>query len=325
VRALQNLENAVKSSLRRTPFFGAVKRIYQRRVRAAGLFDAALIDVTDGCNLRCPFCYNDWGERRGAVSMSEEHFRKVIEAMPLVRDAGVAISCSFEPFLHPRFLALLRSIPRRLRAKGFFSTNLAARLPGDVFEGLASAPLHHINISLESLSRDTYELCRKGASFPRFLENLGRLSEAISRAPDGPALHFITMACRLNHREIPGLVERCRRELGAAYHEIRPFTRTPANEAWVGEHGIGRPEWEELREALEGLGLRHWNLLPPPPDDEPVHYMELPETRFLRIEAGGKLQLGQNHALEPELSVHLDEIGHMQAFLKDWIRRRDSQ
>ena len=60
VRARQRLETLVKNSLRGTPLYGVVKGLYQSTVRAAGLFDVALVDVTNGCNLRCPFCYNDW-------------------------------------------------------------------------------------------------------------------------------------------------------------------------------------------------------------------------------------------------------------------------
>jgi len=122
----------------------------------------ALVDVTDGCNLRCPFCSNDWSGPPGRTLMSEEHFRKVVEILPLFPTGGVALSCSCEPLLHPGFVGLLSAIPRRHRDRGYFSTNLALRLPGEVLEGLAAAPLHHINVSVESLRPGVYEATRKG-------------------------------------------------------------------------------------------------------------------------------------------------------------------
>ncbi|HHQ48938.1 MAG TPA: radical SAM protein [Acidobacteria bacterium] len=312
---------AVKNLLRKTPFYGVAKDLYRRRVRAAGLFDVALLDITNGCNLRCPFCYNDWSAVGEPALMPVERFDRVVQVFGLVRNDGVAISCSFEPFLHPQFPELLARIPARYRSKGYFSTNLARPLRGGVAEALAAAPLHHINVSMESLTAATYEACRKGASFPRFHANLEALARAVAGSRRGPALHVITMLCDLNLREIPELVRRCREELGVAYHEVRPFTRTPANEAWIAAHGVTEEQWRWLRDALDSSGATHCNLLPLPRDEGSTHYMELPDTRFLRVEADGRLALGQNPRMEPELETHLDEIDDLESFLKRWIRR----
>jgi len=324
MRIARTARTLVKNALRKTPFFDMAKDIYRKRVRAAGLFDVALIDVTNGCNLRCPFCYNDWSAHREPVLMSLEHFDRIVQLFPHVRNDGVAISCSFEPLLHPQFVELLRRIPARFRAKGYFSTNLARPLGPGTAEGLATAPLHHINISVESLSPATYELCRKGADFSRFHANLSALARALASTADGPALHFITMLCDLNHREIPELVRRCREELGAVYHEIRPFTRTPANEPWIAKHAVGEDQWQWLRETLDANGASHCNLLPLPPDEASIHYMELPEIRFLRVEADGKLALGQNRQMQPELHTHLNEIEDLESFITAWIQQRQA-
>jgi len=309
----------LKNTLRGTPFFGVVKGLYRFAVRTAGLFDVALVDVTNGCNLRCPFCYNDWSAPRTAARMSRDHFQKVVELMPLVRQGGVALSCSYEPFLHPGFTGLLGMIPSRLRGAAYFSTNLALPLDHRVFRDLAAAPLHHVNVSVESLHPETYEACRAGARFETFRENLSHLAEALGETPGSPELHFITMACRPNLDGIPELVRRCREEFGAAYHEIRPFTTTPWNAGWLAEHGLDRRQWKALEEALHATGMEHVNLLGFPEHESTVHYMDLPETRFVRVEAEGVVSLGQNRELRPELVTHLDEIPDMRRFVREWI------
>ncbi len=322
MRLRRRLETALKNGLRGSPLYGAVKGLRRRMLRAAGHFDVALVDVTDGCNLRCPFCYNDWSGPPGRTLMSEEHFRRVVEILPLFPVGGVALSCSYEPLLHPGFTGLLRTIPRRHRDRGYFSTNLALRLSGEVLEDLAGAPLHHINVSVESLTPGVYEATRRGGSLDRFLDNLRRLSRALHRHPDGPQLHIITMVCDLNHLEIPELVRRCREEFGAAYHELRPFTRTASNREWIDGHALGQERWKALGEALDASGFSHVSLLPLPSEADTVHYMELPETAFVRIEADGTLRLGRNPGMEAELTTHLDEVGALRPFLERWLRRR---
>lgn len=98
-------------------------------------------DITSNCNLRCPYCVNDWGSIKGNTFMTKETFEKAIALLPLIKDDGCfRFSCIFEPTIHPEFTELLRMIPEKDRKKVFFTTNLAKRLSDDVFRELRICP-----------------------------------------------------------------------------------------------------------------------------------------------------------------------------------------
>ena len=98
------------------------QRLDPRLVR----YDHIACDVTDNCNLRCPFCINDFSNASSA-KMQDRHFARVIEIAPLANDQSVFVSCLCEPLLHPRLLDLLKMIPAPLRVKFFLTTNLSVR------------------------------------------------------------------------------------------------------------------------------------------------------------------------------------------------------
>lgn len=185
-----------------------------------------MCDITSNCNLRCPFCVNDWTQIRGNVNMSQEMFGRALElaASDNIGAEGFFISCAFEPLIHPDWQGLFAMVPMDLKRKAFISTNLTSPLTDDQIAALSGANLSHINVSLESLRPDLYEWFRRGATHDVFGDNLTRLSFALSANPDGPRLRLITMLFRQNAAEIGEIVTYGREELGAERHEVRtPF------------------------------------------------------------------------------------------------------
>jgi len=76
-------------------------------------------DVTNNCNLRCPFCTNGqtWSEASSA-RMSSDNLKKYYSLAPLLYDgSSLHLSCRMEPFLQLNLSTLSRRF-RRESARG---------------------------------------------------------------------------------------------------------------------------------------------------------------------------------------------------------------
>jgi MoaA/NifB/PqqE/SkfB family radical SAM enzyme len=214
-----------------------------------GQWNTLIVDITSGCNLRCPFCYNDFSKHKTTVLMKKETFSKIVEIMPLVRHK-IYLSCNFEPTLHPEFAEFVHMIPAESRKKCFFTTNLSAKISDKTIDELGRSGLHYINISLDSFDPAVFESLRKGAHHHNFMNNLDRLCHAFAQMPDAPSLRYITMVFKQNVKEIPSILEKCHEKYLASENEFRNSPDMPLNK-WPAEHAISDSDWKDLREELE--------------------------------------------------------------------------
>ncbi len=226
----------------------------------SALFDGYIhlmnIDVTDNCNLRCPFCFSDF-TKATSTRMSEEVFDKVLSLLPLVPEQSFFVSCAFEPFLHPRFTELLKRIPANQKNKGFFTTNLTIPLSPAIFEDLSVSNINHMNISLDSLDATTFEQLRLRGKFTVFKRQLETLVSVFRNAANPPKLRYITMAFRQNLHELPTLVRATHENYLPYEHEIRlPFDYTSMDSGWKAASMLTAEEWYALEKTIAGLGYR---------------------------------------------------------------------
>ena len=225
-------------------------------------------DITSNCNVRCPFCLNDWRNIRGSINMREETFSKLIQLIPLAMDEGFFFSCLFEPTIHPDFVPYLLKLPASGRQKVFFTTNLAKRLPRETFYELRRINVHHINISLDSLNPVIYEDLRRGAKFDTFMGNLENLVSVFRGYPGAPRIGYITMLFKQNLNEILDLVSVCHERYLAYHHDVRtPFEYSLAymDKEWIQKSMVSRKEWDELGTELRKLPFNSSLCIPPPP------------------------------------------------------------
>lgn len=239
-------------------------------------------DIVDNCNLRCPFCLVDYENVRTTNRMTEETFRKWIAVMPLVRDGAFYISCLHEPTLHPRLFDFIGMIPDDLRRKVFFTTNLCKPLKDHQIEALARSRLHHVNVSMDTLDAELFEVLRKGGRLRIFMDNLSRLVAAFRASDAAPQLRYISMAYRSNLDELPGLVSRAFEELHAGRHEVRyTYNVRHIAQAFREQHFLSREDWRALEARL--ASLPHPIDVVTPPDDydkthaRSVNYWEMPD------------------------------------------------
>jgi molybdenum cofactor biosynthesis enzyme MoaA len=165
------------------------------------------MDIVDNCNLRCPFCVYDYSKTFATNTMDPATLDAVLRFLPYTLDSNFWFSCLHEPALHPDFMAFLDRVPRGLRRKVFFTTNLAKRMKPEYFRFLADGGFANVNISIESLDPAIYERMRKGARQRIFLENWDGLMAALATGSAPPFLRYIVMVYKSNLAEIPSLVE----------------------------------------------------------------------------------------------------------------------
>lgn len=214
-------------------------------------------DIVNNCNLRCPFCVVDYSNIRGLKLMAEDTFEKMFDLLPGLPRGNFWLSCLHEPTMHPKFIDFIEKVPRELRDRISFTTNLSRRLPDDFFPRLANSGIHSIRISYDSRNPELFAELRSGAKYPLFESNVARLVEQLERSANRPHLRFITMAFRENQGEIRDLILHCREKLQADSHEIRFMFYLPHLARWGKEHILADSEWTTLERSLLPLKSSH--------------------------------------------------------------------
>ncbi|MPY86430.1 MAG: radical SAM protein [Luteitalea sp.] len=223
-------------------------------------------DITNNCNLRCPFCLVDYNAVTRTQLMSEETYRNLLRLVPCVPDGSFYLSCLHEPTLHPRLNAFLELIPDNARRKIFFTTNLARPLKAADFDAWAQSGLHHINVSLDTLEANRFAELRKFGRFDVFKKNLDLLTEVFRRTTGAPRLRYITMAFKSNFDELPEIVRYSREHWLASENEIRyTFNVAHITDDFRRREYLHKDEWGLLTERLHQTGYPV--LITYPPED----------------------------------------------------------
>lgn len=214
-----------------------------------------MCDITNNCNLRCPFCTNDFSKISKTVFMSRPTFGKVLQLLPLV-NARFFFSCGFEPTIHPQFIEYLEDIPDRYKRRTFFTTNLAVPLSDGAIYRLSRLKIAYMNISVESFNPFLYESLRRGAQFNIFIDNLERLTHVFSRYAHAPSLRYITMVVKSNISELPHILEMCSRKYLSEENEFRSSYILPMDD-WRRENLLSDEEWMQVEKLLSIMPFKY--------------------------------------------------------------------
>ncbi len=139
----------------------------RRRSRPYGGF----LDVTNRCNLRCPYCFTGHGLKDGR----EVRFVAPETVQRLVDEAGryligINLFNWGEPFLHPEIAAIIRTF-HEARIFTKIASNLNVRKP-QVLEAAMRAGLDYLSVSLDGVTQEVYAKYRKGGDLKLVLDNL---------------------------------------------------------------------------------------------------------------------------------------------------------
>ncbi len=132
-----------------------------------------MLEVTNRCQLHCITCPREYGlgARMDKGHMDVGKAKSLIDSAHTYLDR-IALTGLGEPFLYPHLVELVEHISGRNRGLSIFvSTN--AQHPGTAeLAGRLADRIDTLQISIDGCG-EVFESIRKGASYGRFLENLG--------------------------------------------------------------------------------------------------------------------------------------------------------
>jgi len=168
------------------------------------------IELSNRCNLECAMC-------SGFFSSSIRANREKLPALPMVY--GNAFVEQFTPFIpylknanfvggEPFLIDIYYQI-WELFMELNPNCNISITTNGTVYTGRVKRVLEnlncHINVSLDSVNKATYESIRKNATFERTLSNLDAFTEI--NVSNGKPLTISTCAMVSNWSELPDIIE----------------------------------------------------------------------------------------------------------------------
>ena len=210
-------------------------------------------DVTNHCNARCFFCFNDW-DAFTPHNMTVETFKNLLKLLPLMGGTDFLVSCWFEPTINPAFYDMLDLLPAEYKDRVYFTTNLVTKIKDEDMERMCRSNVDHINVSLETWDEDEY-VSITGVKNTHFFENVERLGFYSRKY--GTDLHVITMLTRRNAAHFKELVQRVHDTLSPSLHEIRtPYffiEDTGTKEALI-EDMLTRKEIDQIQSDVNALG-----------------------------------------------------------------------
>ena len=211
------------------------------------------ISVTDRCNLRCVYCMPPGGVS-WQVHENILRFEEIVQIVRLAADNGVREIrlTGGEPLVRknlPELVAMIAAVP------GIEDISLTTNgiLLLEQVEGLASAGLKRINVSLDTLQPEKYARITRGGNLERVWKGLEQ-AEALGLNP----IKLNAVAMRgVNEDELPALARlSLERSWQVRFIEIMPVK----NQAAWGE-GFPPPEnsylpIQEMLQILAPLGLQ---------------------------------------------------------------------
>ena len=127
------------------------------------------IEVTNACNLRCPFCATTISGdkyKKGFISM--EHVDKILKEGAENGLYGVKFNIRGEPLLHPSIVDFVRSAKDKGLIDVYFNTN-GMLLTEEMCRKLIDARLDRVSISFDGFTKEIYEGNSDGANLETLL------------------------------------------------------------------------------------------------------------------------------------------------------------
>jgi MoaA/NifB/PqqE/SkfB family radical SAM enzyme len=193
----------------------------RRIIRPQALPYIAILDVTNVCNLRCPYCPTGAG-----ISSGRRPSKMTVEDVTrLAEEFGDQLLIAYlfnwgEPLLNPDIASIVDVLHRK-RVFTCISSNLSIKLIDRLLDA-CDAGLDYIMLSIDGTTPETYGAYRRRGNFEVVLENVKRLVEhrRLRRARN-PVIEWQFLEFRFNRHE-RSLAEEMAKKLGVDVFRARP-------------------------------------------------------------------------------------------------------
>ena len=136
------------------------------------------LDASTACQLRCPSCPTASGEvaaELGTGFLRFDSFRRIVDASPWL--SVIELSNWGEIFLNPQLVEIVRYAWRKnVRLIAHNGTNLNT-VRDEVLEALVRYRFHHLSVSIDGATPETYATYRVRGDFDTVIGNVRKLNE----------------------------------------------------------------------------------------------------------------------------------------------------
>lgn len=145
-----------------------------------------IAELVNVCNLRCSMCFQS--DKALPVSkttkvnfMAMDTFRKIVDECAQNAIPALKLSWRGEPTLHKDFLEMIKYA----KSKGILEVTTLTNgtlMSEDMCRGIVDARLDQLVVSIDGITKETYEKVRIGADYDKVLKNLNTLLAIRGRA-----------------------------------------------------------------------------------------------------------------------------------------------
>ncbi len=139
------------------------------------------VEPTNICNFRCVHCVHDGAMTRKPGYLDVDLYKKRLDEIEHLKlHSKIQFTGVGEPLLHPKWDEIIKYT----HDKGFFTlmNSNASLLTPENCEKLVASGLDYLHVSIDGLTKETYEKIRVGGVFETVIENLFNLFEARHKA-----------------------------------------------------------------------------------------------------------------------------------------------
>lgn len=215
--------------------------------------DYLRLSVTDLCNLRCTYCMPAEGVRKidHALILSLEELAEVARAAIALGVTKVRITGG-EPLVRRGILWLLREIAA-MPGLATLALTTNGTLLAELARPLAEAGVRRVNVSLDSLSPETFAAVTRGGDVAAVVAGIDA-----ALAAGMPVKINTVLLAGVNTSEIAGLAAFARgRGAGLRFIELMPFERTAESFTEADALEALRADWDEVAPLPQEPGEPH--------------------------------------------------------------------
>ncbi len=164
------------------------------------------IELTNICDLACEFCETLVMKRNKGL-MTFKTFKKVVDQCHAIGVRSVKLNLWGESVLNKKLCEMVEYAKQNTNLILQFNTN-ANRLAPEISRRLVAAGLDRLTVSVDGITKETYEKLRVRGKYERVFDNIHRLFELKkSLGANKPHVTLQIIRTTENHHEIAPFVE----------------------------------------------------------------------------------------------------------------------